>query len=151
MTAWNSLLLSCLASRIYFFFAQVLFLYLCAQFSFMKKIFYCLFLIVLPTLNVLGQKDLNSREPLQLEVKDAAPISVKELWKGIEGSYQFVISKESYQIVHSKSLYDLIMSSRKKDEDIRMTIDEYTVLFLPAENTLSSSSFVELEPVIYSK
>jgi hypothetical protein len=86
-----------------------------------------------------------------LESTHSSDKSIKELWKGLEGTYQFVLQNNEKSFLLTEELYLLAVSSRRSTEDVRIRIDDVTELFLPSTNAISSGSFVKLEPIVISE
>jgi hypothetical protein len=124
----------------------------------MKKRFtYLTLLFVLFTAFTFGQKNkytLKVMSPEKLEVAEGVSntnnsVSLKSLFKAIDGTYQIQISDENYKMLLSQSLYNKIVLNRKNDVDVSLSLDDKSTLFLPAYNNVKESSFKKLKKSIY--
>lgn len=74
---------------------------------------------------------------------------LNNLLKELEGTYQFQITKSDYKPVLSVELLENIKNSRTENQDIYLTIDEFTKLFIPSRSSMGLNNFEKLERIIY--
>lgn len=99
------------------------------------------------TFSVYSQKNLNSEPGLTLEPSSEKK-ETKDLLKELEGSFQFQISKDDHKVMLYPDLANFIESSRKEEEDVFITLDEYVTLYIPSIKKIGSTDFVSL-PMFY--
>lgn len=90
---------------------------------------------------------------VEQNIASDSPVSEKakfnNLLTELEGTYQFQITKTDYKPVLSIELLENIKNSRTEDQDIYLTIDEFTKLFIPSKSSMEVNNFKKLERIIY--
>jgi hypothetical protein len=95
-----------------------------------------------------SQKDQHVAPSLTLDPNPQKTeiLSVQDKLKKIEGTFQFIISKQDYSLMVNETLVQLIEVSRKESEDVILKIDEFTELYLPSKVKISSAGYTKLSP-----
>lgn len=104
--------------------------------------------------SLTAQREMKSLTPLvqqsiSVGSTDNEKTKLNNLLTELEGTYQFQITKLDYKPVLSTELLENIKSSRTEDQDIYLTIDEYTKLFIPSKSSMELNNFEKLERIIY--
>ena len=92
--------------------------------------------------NYLNQNNIDSTSLIN---KDAYKATIENL----RGTYQFRVSKHGYSMLMSPDLLRLIIAERKQNEDVTISIDEHTNIFIPSETVISDPSFTPLDQIVY--
>jgi hypothetical protein len=74
----------------------------------------------------------------------------KSLFEKLNGTFQFVITKEDYSPLLSVDLLKKIENARTEDSDVYMELDEFTKIFIPSRKYVNSNTFQKLETITYN-
>lgn len=96
-----------------------------------------------------AQKFLQLPPNTTLDPNGNSTANVHTLSKEMEGTYQLVITNNDYAVAISKAMLLSIKSSRKQDETVSKTWDEFTTIVIPSVQEISSPDFKKLETVVY--
>lgn len=88
-------------------------------------------------------------QAISADSQSSEKTKLNTLLSELEGTYQFQITKSDYKPVLSIELLENIKNSRTENQDIYLTIDEFTKLFIPSRSSMGLNNFEKLERIIY--
>ena len=75
----------------------------------------------------------------------------KTLFSQVDGTFQVQLLHEDYKVLFSKNLYQMIIDKRLEDQDVFVTLDENSILFIPSSQKIRSINFEKLSQTIFIK
>jgi hypothetical protein len=75
----------------------------------------------------------------------------KSLFVQLDGTFQLQLLKNDYKIIFSKNLYQMIKDNRLEDQDVSITLDENSMLFIPSSQKIRSINFEKLPQIVFIK
>lgn len=76
---------------------------------------------------------------------------IKTLFSQIDGTFQVQMLHKDYKVLFSKNLYQMIIDKRLEDQDVFVTLDENSILFIPSSQKIRSMNFEKLPQTIFIK
>lgn len=105
-----------------------------------------------------GQKNKNIQKqyelaPVNLEEMNGhsatANSSLKNLFNEVKGTFQIQISDSNYKPLLSQNIYNLIIEKRQLSQDVFISIDDKSILYLPSKTKIQKHDFKPLEVATY--